>query len=595
MAALDNHYEFLGLEPTASRDAIESAIEHVSEQAIALVYTSPQRSADLWDRIRQMRRDLLASSEGRQVYDEALLRRHDLDALAPALGRTPIAIPAERSPESRTRRAAFVAAPAPAAEPAPVPDDEASSAIAWPYALVAAAAVLVAVAGALLTHAPGASPARRPVAMKLSETGTLHDSKYVSGKSVSLSWSKVPGASLYRLQVATAPGDPPDAVVFAGGSAVVTIAGTSYQLRVRGPQVYYWRVAAKIAGTWQRYGRSTHFAVARPAISRPVALAPTTGIFRGGKSARLCWTPVQSAIAYRLRIAGRKTQTVHGTCVTVPTGAHSYRWSVAALVPGVRLYSGSYSVAAVVRVSPARHVTVSRSTRRGHRVVQSRPHRRDTSHTPSAKVTSRTAASPIEVAVRLSTAASASRIGSSSAGRRALARTSAGLDSVPRGVGSIPTRRTTAHAVPSAVRRTTTAALPRPTRTRTASVSPAPVRTRAPVRPQIPPPPAPPRSPAGAPTTTAPVPTQSVTGTGPVNSPAGIYVKPVVAPQSATSAPRATSSSGPAPTVATAHPPVPTPSTTQPTVSTAQPTDAPGHAHPEHPIHPAHPAHPSHP
>ena len=74
MAAVDNHYEFLGLEPSAPQAAIEAAIERLSEQAIALVYTSPQRSSDLWERIRRMRRDLLATSEGRQVYDEALQR-----------------------------------------------------------------------------------------------------------------------------------------------------------------------------------------------------------------------------------------------------------------------------------------------------------------------------------------------------------------------------------------------------------------------------------------------------------------------------------------------------------------------------------------
>ncbi len=84
MTPVENHYEFLGLDASASTAEIEAAIESVTVDAVTLVYTSPQRSAELWERIRQMRRDLLATPEGRQVYDDALVRREFLNRDSPS-------------------------------------------------------------------------------------------------------------------------------------------------------------------------------------------------------------------------------------------------------------------------------------------------------------------------------------------------------------------------------------------------------------------------------------------------------------------------------------------------------------------------------
>src|SRR5947209_1175225 len=172
VTAVDNHYDFLGLDPSTTQEAIEAAIARVSEQAITLVYTSPQRSSDLWERIRQMRRDLLATPEGRQVYDEALLQRQTLVA-EPRLAT--VSPQAFRLPEGTSP----IPIPLTARAEQPVPaqsrsHDEDAKGIAWPYALVAAAAVLAIVASGLLAHGSGHTRSRRPVAMSLSQLGAAH-------------------------------------------------------------------------------------------------------------------------------------------------------------------------------------------------------------------------------------------------------------------------------------------------------------------------------------------------------------------------------------------------------------------------------------
>lgn len=612
MAAVDNHYEFLGLEPTASQAEIEAAIEKISEQAISLVYSSPQRSADLWERIRHMRRDLLATPEGRQVYDEAL-RRTETTATR---GRTaPLELrPAFRQAEVPTRPAALPAGEAPrlvAVEPTEEKED--SRGIAWPYALVAAAAVLVAVAGALVAREPGVTPARRPVAMTLSQLGALHGTKFVSGGSVKLTWTKVPHASMYRLQITTAPGVPSDAAVFAHGSRTISVTKSTYTLRVTGSQLYYWRVQARVGKTWQRYSPSQHFAVAKPVVTMPVALAPVTGIAKGGKHARLCWSAVAHADGYRLRVQGQPTRTVSGTCVTLSVQPRSYRWSVAALVKGAGVYTGAYSVAAVLHVEPTQHAAhrTHASHHSMHRATQARKaSKRHTSKTGYARGNS---VSAVEVAVampgpRLITTGTkrtalhrsiATVRGSAARANRSRKAASRGKRTVYSvATSAVTSRRTPARASNSG----TSSYVPRPPAT--------PIKTRTPVvsstagstRPTAPPPPPPPAS----------HPTRVIAATKSPTASTGIVVRPVVAAQIPTRSSASPTSTRPTlppaspgmvtyslhPATATTSAPQvgstgPMPTSTKAAVPTSTSHGKPDNVtHPVHPVHPDHPAHP---
>jgi hypothetical protein len=605
VTTVDNHYEFLGLKPTASHEEIETAIEHVSEQAIALVYTSPQRSSDLWERIRQMRRDLLATAEGRQVYDEALLRREKLTGnarTASAGTATNFRQPVEPEPSP-------LLVPAPAATLlafSPTPEDEGPRGIAWPYALVAAAAVFVAVVGALLAHGPGGSPIRRPVAMTLSQLGARHSSKFVSGGFVTLAWTKVPRASLYRVQIATAPGDPTDAAVFAHGSKIVTVSAPQYHLKVTGPQLYYWRVRAIVGGRLQRYTRSLHFSVDRPRITRPVALAPLTGIGKGGKHARLCWSPVLGAVSYRLRVQGQGTRTVHGTCITLSVRPRTYHWSVAALVKGVGVYTGSYSVAAVLHIRAAHRATRKSGTHHATRHVSTK---RARGRGSSAAATHHKSSQSVEVAIafqrhaasrstrtksrskvtalnRTARAVGVVRKTSTKAARASTTTVSGGAagakpGSTPVHITSIPGHRT-----PSKTRTPVSpTSVPNPPSTPTKRHTPV-------VASRVPSPPAPPTAPTSGAAATVTAPTRGVATTGAASSTAPIYVRPIVAPQIATNTPRSPTATSASPNVHTTSP-APTNTTTTSPAST--PDQSSSHQHPAHPEHPAHPTHPDQP
>jgi hypothetical protein len=613
VTAVDNHYEFLGLEPSATQEEIEGAIARVSEQAITLVYTSPQRSSDLWERIRQMRRDLLATPEGRQVYDEALLRRRKLaQEPRPATeAPRPFRLPEEASPIPIPLPARAV--PATTAESRE--DNGDTRGIAWPYALVAAAAVLAIVASALLAHDSASTPSRRPVAMSLSQLGAAHGSKFVSGHYVTLAWTRVPRASAYRLQVATTPGDPSDAVVFAHPTSTVKVSKPTYHLKVTGAQWYYWRVQALVGGKWQRYTHSIHFAVAKPKITKPVALAPETGIVKGGKRARLCWSPVQGAVGYRLRIGGQKTRTVRNTCVTLSVRPKTYHWSVAALVQGAGVYTGAYSVAAALQVHPRRHATVKshthhRSTRRigtsrsTHRVTVAPAKRRSKSHTTEVAV-----ALPRHVAVSHRKTTRHSRRSS----RSKLATLHRSGHSSHKSSGASATHT-------SAATRTngTASVAPGPTRVRTTSVSShrtsgsghgtaapthtpasatAPTKKHTPVvASNVPAPPAPPAPPTHVASAPATAPTQAVSATKAPGSTSPLYVRPVVAPPVVTSTPKVTTpATVPASPQSNAVPANTNPPAPAPATSPVQ-SDSSGHpVHPEHPDHPVHPNHPAHP
>lgn len=602
MDGVDDHYAFLGLPSSATDAEIQSAIERVSEQAIALVYTSPQRSSDLWERIRQMRRDLLATPEGRQVYDEALARRRNR-------ARSADNVPSDVTHVFRptgSGLAASVAPPAPSAPASVEPaedEDSRQPRPAWPYALIAAAAVFVAVAGALLAHSTG-GPVHRQPALALSQQGTTTGSKFVSGGSVLLAWHAVPGASGYRVQIATAAGDPTDAAVFAHGSRSLIVRVPHYRLKVAGPQVYYWRVQARVAGHWRPYSRSIHFAVARPEAGSPVALRPVLGTSRGGKHVRLCWSPVVGAIAYRLRVEGSATRTVQGTCATLSLRPRVYHWSVAALVKGVGVYTGRYSVAAALKIPSPAHTRKNTNTRRRTSLTRRQRVVRHTTRHGHAVVHH----TPVEIAFapRKSTTGSSSRAGRSTLSRtgRVSATTSASTSYAGSAsasaryanpFGKRPAVATRTVGVPSSSARShTTGGSVRTGSTATAvsGHSTSHVTHRSPTAaPSVPLPPPPPPVPptAGRTATQAPSPTSGVAVTG-VNT--SLSISPPLVTQytttvPATARPTATTAAGgtpPSPTAGTGQPPVTVPTSSK---------DHPDHpAHPDHPDHPTHPTHP---
>jgi curved DNA-binding protein CbpA len=138
-------YSVLGLSPAASADEIAVAVERLSRQASALAVTAPERSQQLREVIRAIKRDLLSGQDSRRRYDQSL-RPGGPAAPAPA---APLGAPPAGSPVSPT--AAPPAAPAVA------------SAAGWPAAAPAAPAVASAAgwpaaAGTAASAGPPAAP-----------------------------------------------------------------------------------------------------------------------------------------------------------------------------------------------------------------------------------------------------------------------------------------------------------------------------------------------------------------------------------------------------------------------------------------------------
>jgi hypothetical protein len=556
-----------------------------------------------------MRRDLLATPEGRQVYDEALLRRQKLTEAPRSVTVLP---PSFRLPEETSPVPIPLPTRALRTTTAASSDDDDARGIAWPYALVAAAAVLAIVASALLAHDSGISPSRRPVAMSLSQLGAVRGSKFVSGQLVTLAWTTIPSASVYRIQIATTPGDPSDSVVFAHASTTLKVRKPTYHLKVTGQQWYYWRVQALVGGTWQHYTRSIHFAVAKPKVTKPIALAPETGVGKGGKHARLCWSPVQGAIGYRLRVQGQKTRTVHSTCLTLSVRPKTYHWSVAALVKGAGVYTGAYSVAAVLHVHPTHHA--AKKSRRHHssthtgsvggakrhsksrtaEVAVALPHHTiSVSHRASTRHSTRSSRSKLRTLHRSKPSKHYSSATSTAHSPTPPAQPTTSTASVAPGLTPVRTTSVTSHRTSGGGHTTAS-----PTHTPTTSTSPTRKHTPV-VASNVPPPPAPPAPPTHAASTAVTAPTQGAATAKAAGSTSPLYVRPVVAPAVATAAPRAgvpaTAVTAPAanpssavPTNAKSSAPTPSPVTLQ--------SGADGHpAHPDHPEHPVHPDHPAHP
>jgi curved DNA-binding protein CbpA len=107
-------YSVLGLSPAASADEIAVAVERLSRQASALAVTAPERSQQLREVTRAIKRDLLSGQDIRRRYDQSL---RPGGPGAPASAAHPAAPPAGASVWPAAAPAAAPAASPPAAGP----------------------------------------------------------------------------------------------------------------------------------------------------------------------------------------------------------------------------------------------------------------------------------------------------------------------------------------------------------------------------------------------------------------------------------------------------------------------------------------------
>jgi hypothetical protein len=170
----------------------------------------------------------------------------------------------------------------------------------------------------------------------LMTSGTVH---LASGKTATLQWSEVPKATKYGLQIATSQLDPKDSVVFAHPLKTLTTSKTYYFMKVVGKQFYYWRVRARVSGKWGSFARSQHFLVSKPKVGIPAPRSPRNGAALRVKRVQLCWSPVQGAFEYSLRLNG-SNMVVRSTCSSLRVKPQLYRWSVAARVKAALVYAG---------------------------------------------------------------------------------------------------------------------------------------------------------------------------------------------------------------------------------------------------------------
>ncbi|MBV9279344.1 MAG: hypothetical protein JOZ41_04615, partial [Chloroflexi bacterium] len=102
--AQDHHYRALGLPIDAPRGDVEAGVERLSERAATLVYSSPEQSHALWERIRRIREDLLSSDERRAAYDQALRQALSAQTLQDIQATVPVVAsprPEEQRPPTR--------------------------------------------------------------------------------------------------------------------------------------------------------------------------------------------------------------------------------------------------------------------------------------------------------------------------------------------------------------------------------------------------------------------------------------------------------------------------------------------------------------
>lgn len=113
-------YAYLKLAADAPTGQIETAVERLSRQAAALAVTAPERSRQLRETVRAMKRDLLSGPEGRFRYDASLAAAAAAPAPAPADPVGPVGPANPADPAGPARPPAGFPPPPPAAPAAPL-------------------------------------------------------------------------------------------------------------------------------------------------------------------------------------------------------------------------------------------------------------------------------------------------------------------------------------------------------------------------------------------------------------------------------------------------------------------------------------------
>jgi hypothetical protein len=69
MRQQEDWYAYLNLPTDTPTEQVEQAVERLSRQAAALAVTAPERSQQLRDTVRAIKRDLLSGPDSRARYD----------------------------------------------------------------------------------------------------------------------------------------------------------------------------------------------------------------------------------------------------------------------------------------------------------------------------------------------------------------------------------------------------------------------------------------------------------------------------------------------------------------------------------------------
>jgi len=324
-----NHYHLLGVDVSAPRQVVQTAVDRLAERANALAYSSPERSSELWNRIHIIKTDLLSGDKQRSAYDHSLL------SAVPAIVYRPVAPPPV--PASVVHRAG------------PRRTDFAWRRLGWAGVMLAA---VMASAIAFFAYKPGGRNPAHAVAMALASSGPHRGAAFVSGQRVNLSWTAVPGATRYLVQIAASPHALRHAALSAYPHRSLVTRRNAARWPVIGAQLYYWRVRPYVGGRWGTYTRWQRFAVAQPVIGTPTLLRPLDGVTSFARHMTLCWSAVRGGVGYRLQIRGMALRSSTRTCDTVEVRPGTYRWTVAAQARGVRMYQGAYAPWAVFTVLP---------------------------------------------------------------------------------------------------------------------------------------------------------------------------------------------------------------------------------------------------
>jgi len=206
-----------------------------------------------------------------------------------------------------------------------------------PAARVAAPMLLLlvlATAGLFLFHTMVGSPTRQalnPVAPgQLRIAGARDGGTFVSGRSITMRWSKIAAASNYRLLITRLPVAVGGNRTNAAQSVKVLPLTNAYHFRVHGPADYGWRVQAAVQGVWWPYSVRQSFAVRVPPLATPVLQSPAPGAVLKPGAIKFCWGAVKDAQSYYFRFAGAKPLAVTRTCLSLPLHYGTFRWSAAA-------------------------------------------------------------------------------------------------------------------------------------------------------------------------------------------------------------------------------------------------------------------------